>query len=127
MWFNSVAPQHSACNSLQYGDLLKHYKTAPLRSRRMQHDIMFMCKVQRGIIDSSILLDALPLHVPERYDRQLSLFHIPGARVNTVRDGVFGRLPRNVNEFLRKCPHADLFHNSLSSVKWYVVHSFTML
>ena len=117
MWFNSLNLQHNSSESLLYDDLLSHYNTVSLKSRRKQHDIMFMFKIQRGITDSSFLLDALPLHVSERWNRHLTLFHVPAARVNTVRDGLFGRVPRVVNEFLRKCPHVDIFHNTYLSVK----------
>lgn len=112
MWLNHHCPRQAASISLSYSDLLEHFRMTSLKGRRVQQDIMFIRNVFRGKVDSPPLLEKFMLSAPVRVGRLLSLFHIPYARVCTVRDGLFARLPRVTNEFLRLCPTSDLFHDT---------------
>ena len=117
MWLN--AQVRSQSSSLSYIDLLKHFNFVSVSARRMQYDIMFLRNVFTGKIRSSFLLQSFSLNVPCRATRQQSrtLFIIPFARVNTVREGVYGRLPRLTNRFIESCSAVDLFADSLSSFR----------
>ena len=105
------SPRTTACHSLDYTALLRHFRICALSSRRVQHDILFIRNVFRCRIDSAFLLRSFTLSAPVRIGRQLSLFHVPYARVCTVRDGLFTRAPRLTNEYLRASPTSDLFHD----------------
>ena len=84
---------------------------------------MFICNVFKGRISSSFLLHSFSLNEPCRATRQQTntLLNVPFARVNTVKNGLFVRLPRNVNSFLEHVPVADMlddgFHTFRSRVK----------
>ena len=127
MWLNAIGLRQRACDSLAYEDLLLHHRTASIKARILQHDIMFCFKVHRGMINSSILLNAFPLHVPARRGRMYQLLSVPYARVNTVKEGLFGRLPRAVNEFLRNSPQTDMFHEPAASFKSSVIRYVRVL
>ena len=124
IWLNSQVRLQSS--SLLYADLLKHFKLVSVSARRIQHDIMFLRNVFTGKIHSSFLLQSFSLSVPSRATRQQSrtLFSIPYARVNTVREGVYVRLPKVTNRFIESSFAADLFCDSLlafrGKVKSYV-------
>ena len=47
--------------------------------------------------------------MPARSTRQQVLLHVPYARVSTVKEGLFVRLPRSVNSFLSQRLNVDLF------------------
>ena len=124
MWLNAHCRQSSS--SLAYDDLLKHFKLTAALARRAQHDIMFIRNIFRGRISSSFLLKSFSLNVPGRATRQQTsmLMRVPFARVNTVKEGLFARLPRRVNHFTERHPGADMFADSYScfrrQVKLYV-------
>ena len=109
MWLNAHCRNTSA--SLSYGDLLKHFKLTSVYARRAQHDIMFIRNIFKGRILSSFLLQAFSLSVPGRATRQQPsmLIAVPFARVNTVKEGLFVRLPRQLNRFLESLPAVDMF------------------
>ena len=117
IWLNARSPQPTAYHTIDYASLLQHFRMSALSSRRVQHDILFVRNVLRGGIDSACLLRSFSLFTPVRIGRQLSLFHVPYARVCTVRDGLFARAPRLANEYLRVCPASDVFHDGLSTFR----------
>ena len=117
MWLN--AQVRSQSSSISYGDLLKHFNLVSVSARRTQNDIMFLRSVFTGKVRSSFLLQSFSLHVPCRATRQQprTLLGIPHARVSTVRDGMFVRLPRLTNGLVEKCPTVDLFYDTISSFR----------
>ena len=113
-------------SSLSYNDLLHHFNTPSLASRRVQHDLLFLRNILRTRYNSSLLLRSFSLHVPARSTRTQNLFTVPRARVNTVKASLFCRAPREMNIFLNN-EHvtADLFaddtHVFRSQVKSYIM------
>ena len=114
------------CPSLDYDELMKFYNVRALQARRVQHDILFIYKVFRGLISSSHLLECLSLHVPARVTRNapVTLLNVPYGRVNTVQSSVFVRGPRAVNDFLAFSPTSDIFNDPVGRFKRRVI-SFT--
>ena len=88
--------------SLAYSDLLSHFKVSSLASRRQQFDILFVYKIILGRIDSAQLLGSIPLHVPARLTRggNAQLLHVPFARVDSVKRGLFVRAVQHFNSFI---------------------------
>jgi len=117
MWLN--AQVRSQSSSPLYCDLLKHFNLVSVSARRTQYDIMFLRNVFTGKVRSSFLLESFSLNVPCRATRQQSrtLFNIPYARVSTVREGMFVRLPRLTNRLVEKCSTVDLFSDTLLSFR----------
>ena len=95
--------------SLAYSDLLHHFRLPSLSSRRVQHDLMFMRNLFNSRHDSPLLLSYFCVHAPTRSIRTQRLFYEPRARVNTVKRGLFLRVPQLANLFLRSVPEADFF------------------
>ena len=106
---------------LRYDELLRHFRLSTLLGRRRQHDLMFLRNVHCNAVDSPYLLTRLPLAVPSRLLRNHALFHVPRGRVTTVKEGLFGRIPRLCNAFLQACPAADMWHQSVAEWKRQVV------
>ena len=117
IWLNSRVSSHSSIHSISYPDLLKHFKISSLHSRRTQHDIMLVYSILRGRVNSSYLLSSFSLAVPSRARRHQSLLTVPFARVNTVRDGLFVRIPRAINAFVSKSTSVDLFYDGMFAFK----------
>ena len=120
MWLaNNTEP---ASPSLDYAQLLTFYGVQPLQARRQQCDVLFLCKIFRGLVDSSHLLESFTFHVSPRFTRgsRTTLFHIPSCRVNAVASGIFSRIPRLVNRFLEKSPQSDLLCDPLGRLKKHV-------
>ena len=107
--------------SLEYSDLLNHFQILSLASRRVQHDLLFIRNVVNSRIDSDILLRNFSLHAPTRSIRTQRLFYVPRPRVNTVKRGLFIRVPNLVNSFLGSVPEADFFADDFSTFKTRVV------
>ena len=107
--------------SLEYSDLLNHFQIPSLASRRVQHDLLFVRNVVISRIDSDILLRNFSLHAPTRSIRTQRLFYVPRPRVNTVKRGLFIRVPNLVNSFLGSVPEADFFADDFSTYKTRVV------
>ena len=107
---------HISDVSLQYDDLLKYFNLTTLAARRKQHDLLFIRNIHRQAIDSPFLLGCLPLSVPARPLRQRVLFHVPYARVATVQNGLFCRIPRTCNTFISEQREADVWH--LTASQW---------
>ena len=110
MWLSGRTRVTSA--SFEYDDLLNFYGMATLAARRKQHDVMFIRNVHCQVIRSTYLLEKLPLAVPSRLLRNRVLFHVPHARVNTVKHGLFCRVPKMCNEFLDANRDVDVWHDS---------------
>ena len=115
LWLNAHVRYKST--SLLYHDLLSHFRLVSVSARRSYHDIMFLRNIFAGRIDSSFLLQCFSLNAPSRTTRQQALFAIPYARVSTVREGLFVRLPRLANKFIEKCSDADLLTDTLASFR----------
>ena len=111
IWLN----YHSgyANRSLDYNELLRRFNVTSLKSRRNQHDLLFLRNLFRGRVDSPDLLSRFSLSAPQRLGRRLQLFHVPFGRVDSVMNGLLTRLPRSMNAFAASCPGSDLFHDSL--------------
>ena len=107
--------------SLDYGDLLNHFRISSLASRRVQHDLLFIRNVVNARIDSNIPLRSFYLHAPTRSIRTQRLFYVPRPRVNTVKRGLFCRVSDLVNSFLGSVPEADFFADDFSTFKTRVV------
>ena len=119
MWLNAHSRRQSS--SLLYPDLLKHFSLSSLAARRTQHDILFIRNVLTGKISSSFLLGAFSFSIPVRSTRQQVLMCVPYARVNTVKEGLFTRLPRAVNKFLDQRAQAHIFHDFFYSFRAYMI------
>ena len=101
---------------LRYDALERRFSLEPLSKRRQQHDLMFVRNVHRHCIDSAYLLEHMPLAVPVRNTRRHALFHVPYARVNTVKRGLFVRIPELCNGFLDTNRETDVW--STSAAEW---------
>ena len=107
--------------SFQYDDLVDFFQMGTLAARREQMDLMFIRDVHRHKIDSPFLLFNLPLAVPARQLRNRALFYVMYARINTVRNGLFCRIPKACNTFLDINRNVDVWHQSASEFKKRVV------
>ena len=96
---------------IQYQNLLDHFGMLTLAARREQQDIMFMRNVHCHAIDSSFLLSKFSLAVPTRLLRNQTLFHVPPARVNTTKNGLFSRIPKLTNAFTDASRNVDLWRD----------------
>ena len=94
---------------LQYDHLLEYFGLSTLEARREQHDIMFIRNIHRQVIDSSFLLAKFPLAVPSRLLRNEKIFYVPHARVNTVKNGIFSRIPKLCNTFIDENRNVDIW------------------
>ena len=93
----------------------------------MQFDLLYLRKILSGRIESSVLLSCFSLHVPQRPTRNVKLFHVPFARVSTVKSGTFVRLANRANDFIRQHPTVDFFADSFCRFKSSVVAHITSM
>ena len=93
--------------SLEYSRLLASFSVPTLEARRVQFDMMFLRNIFTGKIDSPFLLECFGIHVPQRTTRQTVLFHVPFARILTVKMGTFCRLRNLANAFINHSPQVD--------------------
>ena len=107
--------------AFDYKSLLSHFGVASLEARRKLYDLMFIRNIHKNTIDSSFLLNKFALAVPPRMLRGRVLFHVPYARVNTVKRGIFTRIPKLCNMFLDTCREADVWHLSKAEFKAHVL------
>ena len=107
--------------SLEYKNLLHHFGLASLAARRLQYDIMLLRNIYNNKIDSSFLLESFPLAAPPRVLRNRVLFHVPHARVNTVKLGMFVRIPRHCNMFLNSALNVDICHARIGDFRKHVI------
>ena len=109
------------CTDVGYDTLLSHFNMCSLKSRFIQHDIMFIYNVYHGRIDSLALVSTFSLSVSPRPTRSSSLWAVPFARVNTVLRSLLCRIPTQANSFLKSCTSADFFtsthYSFLTSVR----------
>ena len=115
LWLNAHSAHRS--QSLDYIDLLHHFSMISLSSRRVQYDILFARNVLRCRIDSPFLLEVFALSVPARVTRQRMLMHVQHSRVDTIKKGLFSRLPVEMNKFLIRFPVSDVFNDSFGHFK----------
>ena len=115
IWLACSSNQHSF--NLRYDHLLRHFKVASVKSRFLQHDLMFMYNVFHGRLDSSQLLSNFDLSAPARRTRSPSLWSVPFARVATVKNGTFCRIATRCNEFLNSSTCTDFFCSSSTEYK----------
>ena len=115
MWL--CGRSHVGDVSFNYAELLNFYGLSTLESRRKQHDVMFIRNVHCHVVKSTFLLEKLPVAVPSRLLRNRALFHVPNARVNTVKNGLFCRVPKLCNEFLDANRDIDVWCDSLAAFK----------
>ena len=92
-----------------------------LSGRRTQLDLTFLARLFKHKIDLSFLRSCFGLAVPPRPTRQLALFGVPYARVETVQMGTFCRLCREMNKFLQSLNDVDIFVDSLHSIRCNVI------
>ena len=107
--------------TLEYGDLLQCFGLCTLAARREQHDVMFIRNIHRQAIDSPFLLSQFPLAAPGRLLHNRSTFHVPRARVNTVKNGLFARIPELSNRFLGANCDVDVWRHGERQFKKRVV------
>lgn len=107
--------------SFEYKNLLQHFGLTSLAGRRTQYDLLFLRNLHNHKIDAPFLLECFPLAVPPRTLRNRVLFHVPHARVNTVKASLFGRIPRNCNVFLDKCRDVDIWHTTAAQFRARVI------
>ena len=107
MWLavNSCRP----CASLEYDRLLTHFGVLRIDQRLVQTDLNYLHNVFSGRVDSADILAMFRLSVPSRRTRLQQLLYVPTARVETIKNGMFGRLPRLVNMLCVAYPSTDLF------------------
>ena len=103
--------------SLENHDLLKFFSITSLEARRIKSDILYLKNILSGRIDSSYLLGSFALHVPCRPTRKVRLFHVPYARVGTVKAGIFIRLAAEANDFISRYPQVDFLSDRFITVK----------
>ena len=94
---------------LHYEQLFEYFGMCKLVARREQHDLMFIRNVHRQVIDSAFLLEKFPLAVPTRMLRSQNVFHVSHARVNTIKNGLFSRVPRLCNALVDANRDVDLW------------------
>ena len=108
------AKTRSSYPSMDYPSLLQHFNISSIKARFVHADILFMRKLLQNRIDSTHLVSCFGLNVPGRRLRQPDLFHEPFGRVNTVKNGLFVRIPHTCNLFARLNPTCDFFASSVS-------------
>ena len=96
-------------NSFDYAQLLLHFAVLTIKQRLAQHDLAFLHGVFGGRVDSVEILGSFGLAVPARATRAQPCLNVPAARVGTIKDGLFCRLPRRINSLYQVTPGADIF------------------
>ena len=113
IWLASVS--RIAPSSLSYGDLLRTFYMTSVTSRFTQHDIMFLFNVCRARVKCMELVSSFSLSASVRLNRRLKLWYEPFARVETVRNGLFVRIPKLCNRFLESDRRTDMFDTTFSN------------
>ena len=99
-------------DNLDYLVLLSHFKVRSIKSRFVQHDLMFLFHVHHARLDSTVLLGAFGLNVPGRSTRSSVLWHVPRARVNAVQRSLYTRILSTCNSLLQSDSSVDFFTSS---------------
>ena len=115
IWLACSSDQNSF--NLSYDHLLQHFKVASIKSRFIQHDLMFIHNVFHGRLDCPLLLSQFHLSAPVRRNRSPTLWHIPFARVATVKNGPFCRIVAKCNDLLSSSKDLDFFFSPSSAYK----------
>ena len=102
--------------SLDYTALVQHFGVLRIDQRLVLNDLNFIHNVFSGKIDSAKIIGLFSLAVPTK-TRSRPVLHVPAARVDTVKNGMFCRLPRYVNQLCEKVPAADLFGSKMAFKK----------
>ena len=97
------------CSSLNYDVLQLHFNVLSIDRRLALNDFNFIHNVFSGRINSPNILSMFSLAVPSGRTRSRPVLREPTARVETIKNGMFCRLPRLVNGLCAKQPSADLF------------------
>ena len=116
LWLAHRTATGRQARDLSYDALLDLFKLQTLASRRQQHDIVFLHNIIQGRCDSMYLLSRFSIRVPSRSTRYRAAFFEPVARVNTIKNGMFCRLPRLTNDFLVRCPTVDMFCDGKATI-----------
>ena len=111
--------------SLDYHHLLSHFGVLSVRNRLVQRDLTYLHSVFSGRINSAEILGMFGLCAPARRTRGRAILREPTARVETIRSGLFCRLPRHVNALYERVRDADLF--SSRGTFWASVRTFLTL
>ena len=113
-------------DSLDYTHLLSHFEVSRISVRLARHDLVFLHGVFNGRVDSVDIQSMFGLAVPARPTRTRPILHVPTARVETIKNGLFCRLPRRANSLYEAMPCADLFggrHSFIKCVSAFTCHS----
>ena len=81
-------------DSLDYAHLLRHFDVLRINQRLVQHDLTFLHGVFGNPFDCVDILGMFSLAVPARRTRTRPVLNVPATRVETVKNGLFCRLPR---------------------------------
>ena len=112
--------------SLDYESLLGHFGVASLAARRLQYDIKFLRDIHNNKINSSFLL-VISVGSCPRVLRNRVLFHVSHARVSTVKNSMFVRIPRHCNEFLNSARTVDIWHTGIGDFRKQVIRYSTAI
>ena len=107
IWLACSSNQNSF--NLSCDHLLQHFNVPSIKARFIQHDLMFIHNVFHDRLDSLQLLSHFHLSAPARRNRSPSLWHVPFARVTTVKNGSFCRIATRCNELLSASKSLDFF------------------
>ena len=103
--------------SLDYSHLLHHFNVLSIKQRLAKNDLSFLHGVFGGRIDCGDVLGMFGLAVPARVTRTRHVLNVPTARVDTIKNGMFCRLPRLVNSLYQVTPGADIFSHRTKFMK----------
>ena len=106
-----VAKTHERC-SMDYAALSRLFQCPSIKARFVHSDVRFVRSVFGGRLDCSYLVSKFALLVPGRRSRHTGVLDVPSGRVDTVKRSYLIRVPKLVNEFLRKTPREDLFQST---------------
>ena len=107
IWLAANCDSPSA--SFEYEHLLSHFNVLRVSARLAQRDLIFLHGVFGGRCDSTDIQGMFGLAVPARSTRSRPILHVPVARVETIRNGMFCRMPRRANALYARIPSADMF------------------
>ena len=116
LWLAHRTEAGRHARNLSYDALSALFRLPSLSSRRHQHDIVLLHCIMQSRCDSMYLLGCFSIRVPSRATRHRAAFYEPVARVNTVKNGLFCRLPRLANDLMARCPQIDLLCDNKSVI-----------
>ena len=102
------------CPSVDDTSLLSLFNSQTVKARFIQADMKFLQSVLHGRLDCQSLVPMFSLAVPSRRTRHTGMFHVPGGRVNSVRNSFLPRIPATCNALLKKAPETDFFCSPFS-------------